>query len=345
MKKSLVFSFVLMAVVLCSNLFAQSTESLMNTGSEMLQRGAYSQAVTAFRQVVSREPRNFEAQFNLAFAYLGWGRNSNAVEEFKKALGLQPNSSQAWANMAVAYENMGKSGEALGALSNAVKYDPSNITARMNLAAMYANNNKLTQAINEYTAVIKMDGSNSDALLNLSKCLISANKIEEAKNYLREATMADPQNAEARFELAYIYWKKEKNPDQALTELRLAVNARPDVGKFYEDIASILEEKGDKPGAAETLKKALVYTDDVISKEKIQGRIDRLEGKTGSAGATPSTPAFQMQTIKRETRDTTATRRIETAPVKVDFGGLLDEEEDESTPVLDLKEAAKKKAQ
>ena len=69
---------------------AQSIESLMLSGQEMLQNGAFSQAVTQFRKVIQMEPSNFEAQFNLAFAYLGWGRNSNAVEEFKKLCVCSP---------------------------------------------------------------------------------------------------------------------------------------------------------------------------------------------------------------------------------------------------------------
>lgn len=330
-------SGLLLVGALCFSLMAQSAESLMNTGNQMLQRGAFDQAVTAFRKIVSREPHNFEAQYNLAFAYLGWGRNSNAVQEFKKALSLQPSSSHAWANLAVAYENMGKSSEALGALSKAVRYDPNNITARMNLAATYANNNQVNKAIAEYMGVVEIDGSNADALLNLGKCLVGVNRIEEAKNYLTEATIASTQSAEAHWELAQIYWKKEKNLDRALQELRLAANIQP-VSRFYEDMARIQVEQDKKPEAVESLKKALIYTDEVLVKEKIQANIDMLEGReTKSAGGTPAAPTLKMQTLKRESqRDTTTRKRVKTAPVKVDFGSLMEDEEETETPSLPL---------
>ena len=324
------FAFAALAL-LAQPAQAQSTEDLMNAGAEMLQRGAFSNAVTNFRKVVEREPRNFEAQYNLAFAYLGWGRYSNAVEEFKKALSLQQSSSHAWVNLAVAYENMGKSGEALDALSKAVKADPGNMTARVNLASMYANNNKLKQAIDEYMNIVKMGHIQPEVLVNLAKCLVSAKRTDEAKNYFQEAIAADPNNVEARWELAHIFWKNEKNPDRALQELKLAIGARPDVAMLYEGMAGILEEQGKKPEAAEQLKKAIIYTNDSLVKERLQKWIDSLEGRTPGAGTGTSNSGTSsiggMQTLKREDeKKAQPTKQVKGPAVKVDMGNLLDDD-------------------
>ncbi|MDR2729038.1 MAG: tetratricopeptide repeat protein [Chitinispirillales bacterium] len=338
MKKSFWISSMFAVLVMSCALSAQSSEELMSSGNEMLSRGAFDQAVTQFKKIVSREPRNFEAQYNLAFAYLGWGRHSTAVEEFRKAINLRPNSSHAWGNLAIAYENMGKNGDAITALSNAVKYDPSNFTARVNLASMYANTGKNNQAINEYMSIVKNGHRESGVMLNLAKCLITANRTDEAKNYLHEAVAADPNNVEARYELADIFWKKEKDPAKAMQELKLAINVRPDVGGLYDQLANILEEQGKKAEAIEQLKKSLVYTSDVLAKERIQARIDRLEGKNVKQ-TTGSTPAAQMQQMKREEENSSSTRRAPPPkPVKVDFGSLLDDEEDSksSDPMGDL---------
>ncbi|MDO5577359.1 MAG: hypothetical protein Q4F84_09790, partial [Fibrobacter sp.] len=50
-------------LLLSAIISAQSIESMMAAGQELLRAGAYSQAVSQFRQVVSREPGNFEAQY------------------------------------------------------------------------------------------------------------------------------------------------------------------------------------------------------------------------------------------------------------------------------------------
>jgi|GEM_PF-629469 len=330
---------------------AQSIESIMMQGQQMLQNGAYSQAVTSFRQVIQREPSNFEAQFNLAFSYLGWGRNSNAVDEFKKAMRLQPRNSQVWSNLAIAYENMGKSQDAMNALYQAVQLDPQNITARLNLAAMYANNNQHSKAAGQFKEVITLDGTNEEALTNLSKCLIALGKIDEAKGYLKQSLGVNPNNGDAHWELGNLAWKKENDLEKAISEYKLAITVEPSGAHFYENYALALEEKGDKAGAIDVLKKSLIYTDDALRKEKINEKIDRLEhgdnaNVKSSDEGTKLTTKSQIADLRKELgkgeKSDAQTQRLDTKPVDI-MGDLNDLEKDEGS-TFDLKSEAKKRA-
>ena len=343
-----VLVFILIAVV---QIQAQTIETLMAQGQQMLERGAFSQAVTAFRNVVSREPDNFEAQFNLAFAYLNWGRNSNAITEFKKALQYQPRNSEIWSNLAIAYENLGQSDQSIGALYKAVQYNPGNITARINLAAMYHNANHFKKAIAQYKEVVAMDGSNEEALTNLSKCLSSVGKYTEAKHYLMQAIAANPNNGAARWEMGNIYWKNEKKIDKGIAEYKLAITAEPEQALFYSDLASAYEAKGDKKQAIETLRSSMIYVDDALQKEKIQDRIDRLELGDAPKGAQDGgtkklATKNQIDDLRKELRnkDQEKVKKINTQPVDVmsDFNDL--DSEAGGTDLLDLEKQAKKKA-
>ncbi len=276
-------SVLFMVVFTISAFSLESIESLMASGQTLLERGAYSQAVTAFKQVVSRESDNFEAQFNLAFAYLQWGRNNNAVEEFKKALQWQPKNSQVWANMAIAYENLNKKEEALYSLNQAVIYDPQNITARMNLAVIFVNANLSSQAMEQYKKVLEIDGSNEDALVNMSKCLINEKQFNEAIKYLKQVSIVNPNNGEAHYEMGNIYWKRQNDIVKALSEYKLAVTFKPQNMIFYENYAAALVENGEKTQAVEVLKNSLVYAEDALIKDKIQNQINILEGNDNNA--------------------------------------------------------------
>ena len=351
LKTRLGISVIVLLLLAGIRIQAQSIEELMAKGQQLLERGAFSEAVSAFRGVVSREPDNFEAQFNLAFAYLQWGRNSNAIQEFKRALSYQPNNSEIWSNLAICYENLGQSDQAIGALYKAVQYNPSNITARVNLAAMYHNANQYGKAIAQYKEVIQMDGTNEEALTNLAKCLTSTGKFAEAKNYLMQAVAANPNNGMARWELGNIYTKHEKNNDKAINEYKLAITADPSQPAFYESLASAYETKGDKAKAIETLKSSLIYIDDALQKEKMQDRIDRLElgdapkGGKEDGGAKLTTKS-QIADLQKELRkkDKNETKQLDTKPVDImgDFNDLNTTEEEENP--LDLKAAAKKKS-
>jgi Flp pilus assembly protein TadD len=339
---------LLIIVGLFSLTHAESIEDLMSRGQALLEREAYSQAVTAFRQVVNKESDNFEAQTNLAFAYLQWGRNSNAVEEFKKALGLNSKSSLVWSNMAIAYSNLDKKEEALYSLNQAVSLDPSNSNARLNLAAMYANAGKLKTAIQQYKIVLDNDPGNEDAVVSLAKSLLGDSQFDEATKYFKQALSVNPNNTGALYELGTIYWKKKGDKEKALSEFKLAVSLQPDNPSLYDNYAQLLYEMGSKDDAIELLKKSLVYIDDLLKKEKVQSQIDKWE-TGGNSRTTQSSKAARLETknqindLKSELRkDTTDTRRIETKPVNVlsDFDDLNSEPE----PKLDLQSEAKKRA-
>jgi len=344
-------------VVFCfsSIVVAQSVESLMNTGSEMLQRGGYSQAVTAFRKVLQREPDHFEAQYNLGFAYLQWGRYSNAAKELKKAVALYPRSSQAWSNLAVAYENQGSSENAIGALLEAVKLDPGNLTARVNLAAMYANANRLSEAITQYKQVIAIDNSDETTFLNLSKCLISNGDYGEAKKYLGQALVLNSTSGEIHWELGNIYWKNEDDLEKAISEFKRAVGVASDNPKYYESLAYALDEQGKTDDARKVLEKSLVYIDDALQKEKIRDRIKRWElGVTPADTSTSkenssiiSVPAGGIEKMKKDTYDRNNSgdtiQRIKTSPIDImgDFKNLQDSDEEDD--VMDFDDELKKR--
>lgn len=342
---------LLVIVVLAfSGYAAESVESLMAAGQSLLERGAYSQAVTAFRQVVSRESDNFEAQFNLAFSYLQWGRNNNAVEEFKKALVWQPKNSQVWANLAIAYGNLNKKEEALYSLNQAVTFDSQNITARMNLASMYANAGHMQQALEQYKKVLEIDPTHEDALVNMSKCLIGEKQFDEAIKYLKQLVVAYPNNGEVHYELANIYWKIQKNIGAALSEYKLAVTLKPENISFYDNYSAALIEKGEKADAIELLKKSLLYTDDPLRKDKIQNQINRLETGDRPAEKNTENTSAKMESkegindLKKELRkdNSSESKRLETKPVNI--MGDLESLSSDTTKALDLRGEAKKRA-
>lgn len=263
---------------------AQSIESYMNVGNRLLANGAYNEALTKFRTVISREPSNFEARFNLGLCYLGLGRNNKAIKEFKTAASIDRSRAEVWSNLAVAYENLGKRKAALDALYRAVQYNPQNIQARINLATVYATNRQLNKAIRQYKEIIQLDGANLDAYLNLSTCLVNQKKYVEARHYLSQAIALSPNEAQAYWELGNINWRHEKKPDVALKNYEKAILLEPNSQVYYENLALLQEEfwrtqKDDsfKNKAVATWEQFLIYLNDPLKKQNIRERVEQIK--------------------------------------------------------------------
>lgn len=317
--------------MLAGQLSAQSTETLMSEGNMFLSNGAYDQAIVRFQKVLGRDPGNFEAQFNISFAYLSWGRNSQAVAAFKRAAAMNPNNADVWSNLAMAYENMGKTEKALQALYKAVQYNPSNVQARINLATVYANKNRLNEAIRAYKGVIEVDGTNLDAHINLAKCLISKKKLDDAERYLRSAIAIAPMEAESYWELGNVLWNKDKDTSGSIKNYEKAIKINPNSQLFYNNLALLYEGMNDKAKALETWKAALVYLDDALQKEEVERRVAMLEkGESPTGKATPeelfgTTKMQAGEKVDREDGDQAGepVKKINTQTV--DVGGDMDD--------------------
>ncbi|MGD9200789.1 MAG: tetratricopeptide repeat protein [Chitinispirillia bacterium] len=344
--------------------YAQSSESLMSAGIQLLNNGAYDQAVSKFRKIISRNPDEFEAQYNLGLAYLNWRRYSQAAKAFLRATDLNSRSAEAWSNLAFAYEQLGQSDKSLDALYRAVESNPRNTEARINLAAIYAKKGRTDDAIKQYIRAIEIDGSNAEAYINLAECFSTQNRYKEAKHYLKEAIRADPGNATPCYELGNILWKNEKNAESALTYYRKAVVIQPNSQNFYENLCLLLEDqwkkkKDDKMRleAIDLWKKSLIYLIDAYEKENIRERIVLLERGEAPSGKTTTEDLFgnrddnneRVEKLRKEMRnseneDTDSYKKITVNKYDVE-SVLADLESDTSSSFsFDIDEAVKRKA-
>ncbi len=332
-----------------------SVEDLMSSGDNLLKNGAYTEAASVFRQVIAQDPRNFEAQANLAFAYLQAERYDKAVAQYNRALSLDPKNADCWANIGFAYQKLGKMGKAADAIYHSVELNPNNVDARMNLAALYENAGAFDKAVTQYEEAIRTDGKRGEAYSGVARCLIEKGNIAGAKKYCQEAIATDPTNADAHWQLGNILWKKESNKPEALKEYLTAVKLDENSQTFYENLGLLQEAMGEKDSALATWKTYLIYLNDPLKKEEVQKRIDRLEnGATASSDNAAAAEnrekasvqnEAQMQKLQSELHqdDSGAGAKRVDAP-SVDVGSDLDKISQDTTQGIDFKKEAKEKA-
>jgi len=267
---------------------------------------------------------------------------------------MEPRNAECWANIGFVYERQGKTSMAADAIARSVELNPNNVEARINLAGMYENANAWDKAIAQYEAAIRTDGSRGDAYCGVARCMTDKGNIVGAKKYLTEAIGHDANNAEAHWLLGNISWKKENKQAEALKEYEISVRLDPNSQVFYENLAKLQEEMGKKDDAIATWKKYLIYLNEAIKKEEVQGHIDRLErGETTVGTQKADSKAAREQSSQENSERTKAlkselrndnkpeAKRLETQPV--DIGSDLNTKD--TTATLDLRKEAKKKAE
>ncbi|MDD5491856.1 MAG: tetratricopeptide repeat protein [bacterium] len=141
--------------------------ALYNTAKEYLDYSDYPQAEELFKQIIAKEPGNYEARSLLGYTYLEEGELDKAVEAFEQAIKINP-------KYADGYNQIGY-----------IKYLQEDLNA----------------AIDYCLKAVSLNKKDSNSYYRLGLIYEKLGDMQKTEEYFREAIGADPQNAQAYYAL------------------------------------------------------------------------------------------------------------------------------------------------
>lgn len=223
--------------------------------------GKLKDAVAAYRAVLKREPRNFDALYQLGIAHAQAGRFRDAAKCVARALELRPGHAQGHFDLGSLHGRLGRPDLAAQSLERAVALDPGHADALHNLgnalselgrkedalaafdraialrpafASAYFNRGNVRKALQHYEAAIEdyrkaleFQPDNVQVLNNLGNILSEVRRVAEAGEVLQRALEIDPRYAHAWYNLGQLQDRHEMWEDAAASFQR-AVDIDPD---------------------------------------------------------------------------------------------------------------------
>ncbi|HLP05294.1 MAG TPA: tetratricopeptide repeat protein [Paludibacter sp.] len=129
---------ILIFSLLVTGIYAQKENADMRDGNKLYKSGKFTEAEIAYRKGLSKNPKSFEANYNLGNALFKQKKYPEALEQYKSALELKPSEKN---KMAAAFHNIGNSlfvgskfEESIEAYKMALKNNPQDNETRYNLA-------------------------------------------------------------------------------------------------------------------------------------------------------------------------------------------------------------------
>ncbi len=162
-------------------------------------------------------------------AYMAQKDFSRAALQFKNAVRLQPKNSQAEYQLALAYLAEGKLPESVSALTRVTQLDPKNAEAQTKLAEMMVrsgNAELIREGQKRVQDILATSPENVDALNALALSELELRKPQDAERHLREALAKLPNSLQSSVELATLYLTQGKLQASEQT-LKSAVNTHP----------------------------------------------------------------------------------------------------------------------
>lgn len=263
---------------------------MLRAGFDAQQKGHVRQAERLYRQVLESDSGNRHALNLLGALCTNTERPKEAVDFITRALGIDNADPQAHANIGLAYKDLGMAYKAADHLAESVRLDPSRPVVFNNFGNVLRLLDQPGKAVRAYDRALRLDSrfaecwSNLAAALNesgqqeaglraaaraleLSPDLAQAHnhigdiRLQQARyddaveSYLQAASLS-PGSTVALINLAKAYRDRDE-PEEALTALRRVLDIEPENPEAMHVMGVLLEQMGDREGAAEQFKTAI----------------------------------------------------------------------------------------
>jgi len=201
---------------------ARSIDALLSRGNDLIDRGAFTDAIAAYSELTC----------------------------------LAPQFGPGYRNLAMALEANGRLTEALSACAHAVELQPDDIESYLVMAKVLLKLERTDRAVSMYQLAALAAPSRSDVHSSLAAALVRQGRLDEADAACRRALDLAPQNVGAYLNLGVINSKKG-DLEGAVEAYRNAIRIDPNLPEAFTNLGSALSNLGMSAAAIEAAGRAV----------------------------------------------------------------------------------------
>jgi tetratricopeptide (TPR) repeat protein len=307
-------SILLLVVLIClsGNISAQSTGQTvrhhkvveqdssfppeLTQAESAIEKHDYATAEPLLKKVVSADPNNFQAWFDLGFVYNALGNAPDSIAAYRKSVAAKPDvfesnlnlglmlaktgqpdaeeflraattlkpsanldegHARAWLSLAHVVENT-KPEDAIEAYKQAAALEPKDPEPYLSVGQLLEKENHFADAEQEYKQALAIDPDSYDALIATANLYLREQRIVDGEHVLEKIIAIHPEDVSARLQLGRTLLILEKY-DDAITDLQIAQKIDPANHNVLGDLGWLyLQSK--KYDQAEALYRSMVAT-------------------------------------------------------------------------------------
>src|ERR1700681_202373 len=224
--------------------------------------GRVEDSIHAYRQSVAAKPEVFETNLNLGLMLVRF--NSPEAERYlRAATGLKPTDhveegqARAWLALALLLENT-KPEDALADYRKASELTPKDPEPHLSAGLLHERQKEFSDAEAEYKQVLTLDSNATEAAIGLTNIYMKSGRLAEAEPLLRRLASERPDDAGIHLQLGRVLAAQSKK-DDAIAEIQTALKLAPADSDAQREIADLYSSAG-KNDLAENTYRALVTT-------------------------------------------------------------------------------------
>lgn len=144
-------------------------------------------AISAYQKILSTEPANRQALYNLGVLYSEKGEYEKAILYFEKFLEAEPDSSDVYVNIGILYRKLNRPSEAELYLKKAVELDDNPVVPFFALADIYEEKKDYKKAVELYGKLEEILPDDAELAMKIAGLYILEKDYTSSKKYLLKA--------------------------------------------------------------------------------------------------------------------------------------------------------------
>lgn len=216
-------------------------QTLLEQGIALQRNGQLLEALEHYQQILSLQPKNFDALHLLGLMAAQTQNYAGAAEFLSRALAIKPNMPEVLNNYANVLKSLNRYPEALHNYAKAVALNPSYAEAYYNQGNALQDLQRYPAAEQSYQKAIALKPDYSSAYINYGNALLSNQRYAAALQIYEQALALQPNYAELYYNRGNAL-KYLKQPAAAIDSYRQALQLKPDYVDAYLNCALALNE-------------------------------------------------------------------------------------------------------
>ncbi len=269
------------------------TADLIARAEAAIQKREFADAEVLLKKAVEKNPRDFQAWFDLGYVYNATNRRAEAIEAFKSSVAAKPDVFESNLNLGLTLASAGQREEAVAALRRATELkptanpaegharawlslgrllseqDPESALAAFNKAAQLApkdpephlsageaheQQKQYAAAEAEYHRALELAPDSTEAIIGIANVASASGNYPQAEQMLRKYTASNPKNGGARILLGRVLAAQGK-ADEARQEIEAGLALEPADTNAQRELAAMDLKAKKYPAAEERLRR------------------------------------------------------------------------------------------
>jgi tetratricopeptide (TPR) repeat protein len=154
-------------------------------GQRYADEGNWAEAIKAYKQAVSLNPKDGDAYIGMGDAYMSAGKYEEAFAAYREGIRAAPWNADAHYSLGAAYNDMAQYGEAFKPFVQAIRLDPNYAEAYYGIGFAYQNLENFKEASGYLRSAIRLRPDYPEAQLSLGRTYLGLGNFKGAEEQLR----------------------------------------------------------------------------------------------------------------------------------------------------------------